>query len=503
MLTIADTIDHARRNFPEREALACGDIRLTYEAFYDRCRRLVGVMQNIGMQPGDRIAVLASNCHRYVELFAALPSGGFVFVPLNYRLAEAELAAIIEDSGARVLITDRNPGRLIDAVKQVLRWPEELESALAEATPAELGVGVQPSHLAALFYTGGTTGKPKGVMLSHANIVTNSFHKTIAVGLRSDEVFLAAPAMFHVAGIAPLLSLMTLGARTVVTEAFEPNVCLDLIEQEHCTMMMPVPTMLAAMVQAQVARPRDLSALRLLGHAASPISTELLRQAAATFPGVDLAEFYGATETTAIVTCQHHEELMVASPLVRSCGQPVPGVSVRVIDGSGAEATAGTVGEVIVQSRAVMMGYWQNPEATAQALKGGWFHTGDLGYVDGESNLFLVDRAKDMIVTGGENVYSIEVENALASHPDVVEVAVFGIPHQRWGEAVHAIVVSATTAPSLADELISHCRGLIAGFKVPKSIDIQTEPLPKSGPGKVLKRSLRDRFWEGRGGQIV
>ena len=252
-------------------------------------------------------------------------------------------------------------------------------------------------------------------MLSHANIVSNSFHKTIAVGLRSDEVFLAAPAMFHVAGIAPLLSLMSLGARTVVVEAFEPDVCLDLIEREHCTMMMPVPTMLAAMVPSQIARPRDLSALRLLGHAASPISTELLRRAAATFPGVDLAEFYGATEATAIVTCQHHEELMVESPLVRSCGQPVAGVSVRIIDGSGTEADCGVVGEVIVQSRAVMMGYWQNPEATAQALKDGWFHTGDLGYVDGESNLFLVDRAKDMIVTGGENVYSIEVENALAA----------------------------------------------------------------------------------------
>jgi long-chain acyl-CoA synthetase len=503
MLTIADTIDHARRNFPEREALACGDVRLTYASFYDRCRRLVGAMQDIGVQPGDRIAVLASNCHRYVELFAALPSGGFVFVPLNYRLAEAELGAIIADSGARVLITDRDPGQLTAAVKHVLRWPADLEAALAAATPAVLGVGVQPSDLAALFYTGGTTGKPKGVMLSHENIVSNSFHKTIAVGLRSDEVFLAAPAMFHVAGIAPLLSLMTLGARTVVTEVFEPDVSLDLIEQEHCTMMMPVPTMLAAMVQAQVARPRDLSALRLLGHAASPISTELLRQASATFPGVDMAEFYGATETTAIVTCQHHEELMVESPLVRSCGQPVPGVSVRVLDGSGAEANPGAIGEVIVQSRAVMMGYWQNPEATAQALKGGWFHTGDLGYVDGESNLFLVDRAKDMIVTGGENVYSIEVENALASHPDVIEVAVFGIPNERWGEAVHAVVVSATTSSSLAGELTAHCRGLIAGFKVPKSIDIQTEPLPKSGPGKVLKRSLRDAFWQGHGGQIV
>jgi long-chain acyl-CoA synthetase len=503
MLTIADTIDHARRNFPNREAFACGDVRLTYASFYDRCRQIVGVMQNLGLQPGDRVAVLALNCHRYVETFAALPSGGFVIVPLNYRLAEAELVDIVTDCGARILITDRNPGRVGDAVEQVLRWPEDLDVSMEAATPAALGVGVQPSDLAALFYTGGTTNKPKGVMLSHANIVSNSFHKTIAIGLRSDDVFLVAPAMFHVAGIAPLLSLMSLGARTVVMEAFEPEACLDLLEREHCTFMMPVPTMLAAMEQAQVARPRDLSALRLLGHAGSPISTELLRKAAAMLPGVDLAEFYGATETTAIVTCQHHEELMVESSLVRSCGQPVPGVSVRVIDSSGAEVAPGTIGEVIVQSRAVMMGYWQNPEATAQALRAGWFHTGDLGYADNEANLFIVDRAKDMIITGGENVYSVEVENALASHPDAIEVAVFGIPHERWGEAVHAVVVTATTAPALADELIAHCRGLIAGFKVPKSIDLQTEPLPKSGPGKVLKRSLRDAFWEGRGGHIA
>jgi long-chain acyl-CoA synthetase len=503
MLTIADAIAHAQRNFPEQEALCCRGVRLTYTDFYNRCAKLVGVMRERGLQPGDRVAVLASNCHRFVEAFAGLPAGGFVIVPLNYRLAEAELAVIVADGGARMLITDRDASLLAEHVEMVLRWPDELEAAMAIATPATLGVGVQPSDMAALFYTGGTTGKPKGVMLSHDNIVCNSFHKTIAVGLRSDDVFLAAPAMFHVAGIAPLLSLMSLGARTVVAEAFEPDVCLDLIDQERCTIMMPVPTMLAALVHSQNTRPRNLDALRLLGHAASPISTELLRQAATTFPGVDLAEFYGASETTAIVTCQHHEERMIESPLVRSCGQPVPGVSVRVVDATGAPVKPGEIGEVVVQSRAVMMGYWQDREATATALRGGWFHTGDLGYLDGTSHLFLVDRAKDMIVTGGENVYSIEVENALSSHPDVIEAAVFGIPHERWGEAVHAVVVSTNTSPTLPAELVAHCRPLIAGFKVPKSIDVQGEPLPKSGPGKILKRSMRDKFWESRGGNII
>jgi long-chain acyl-CoA synthetase len=503
MLTVADTLQHAVQRFPNLEALACGEHRFTFAEFHERCQRWLSVLSSLGLQPGDRVAVLATNCHRFVEAFIAIPAARLVIVPLNYRLAEPELVSILRDSGARVLITDRPAGQLAAEVEQVIAWPDELDALLANASNAEPHTAPDPEDLAALFYTGGTTGVPKGVMLSHANIVSNSFHKTIGVGLRPDDVFLAAPAMFHVAGIAPLLSLMTLGARTVVTAMFEPDTCLDLIAAERVTVMMPVPTMLAAMVDRQLTDPRDLSSLRLLGHAASPISTELLRRAAACFPGVDLAEFYGASETTAIVTCQHHEERLLDSPLVRSCGQPVPGVSVRVVDGNGEEQQVGTIGEVIVQSRAVMIGYWNNPEATAKALINGWFHTGDLGYVDDHHHLFLVDRAKDMIVTGGENVYSIEVENVLASHPAVQEVAVFGIPSERWGEAVHAVVVSATTDPHLETELIEHCRASIAGFKVPKTIEIRQDPLPKSGPGKVLKRSLRDAFWQGRRGNLV
>ena len=503
VLTIAETIDHARRNFPDREALVCGDTRLTFTEVHRRCEQVVGAMQALGMRPGDRVAVLAANCHRFVEAFVALPSGGMVIVPLNYRLADDELAAILQDCGARLLITDRDSGMLADSVERVIRWPDELEAAMAQAAPANLDGVASPDDVAALFYTGGTTGKPKGVMLTHANIVINSFHKTVAVGLRSDEVFLAAPAMFHVAGIAPLLSLMTLGARTVSYPMFDPAGCLDAIEREDCTMMMPVPTMLAAMVDEQRRQPRSLPALRLLGHAASPISTDLLERATHTFPGVDLAEFYGATETTAIVTCLHHEEDLIDSPLARSCGQPVPGVSVRIAAPDGSEQATGEIGEVLIRSGAVMAGYWNNPAATAAALHDGWYRSGDLGYLDGTSHLFLVDRAKDMIVTGGENVYSIEVENALASHPDVVEAAVFGVPDARWGEAVHALVVSISPNPNLAAELIAHCRTQIAAFKVPKAIDIRSEPLPKSGPGKVLKRELRNPFWKDHDGNLV
>jgi long-chain acyl-CoA synthetase len=509
VLTVAEAVEQSCRNFPDAETLICGSTRLRFDEFYRRCQRLVGAMQARGLQPGDRIAVLAANCHRFVEAFVGLPSGGFIVVPLNYRLTDGELAAILADSGARLLLTDRAATPLADSVEQTLVWPDDYETALAAATPAELGIGVVPEDVAALFYTGGTTGKPKGVMLTHANLAANLLQKIIGADLRSSDVFLAAPAMFHVAGIAPLLSLMALGAPTVVFPMFDPAGCLDALEREGCSVMYPVPTMLAALVDEQRRQPRSLPKLRLFGHAASPISTALLRQAVATFPGVEMAEFYGATETTAIVTALHHEEALLESPLARSCGRPVPGVSVRAIAPDGTERSTGEIGEVVIRSRAVMAGYWQNPSATEAALVDGWYRSGDLGYVDDHGYLFLVDRAKDMIVTGGENVYSIEVENVLATHAAVVEAAVFGIPDDRWGEAVHAVVVVAPSPTAAADDavlvaaLIAHCRTVIAAFKVPKSITIRTEPLPKSGPGKILKRALRDPYWEGRSSDLV
>jgi long-chain acyl-CoA synthetase len=465
-------------------------------------------MRSIGAAKGDRVAVLAANCHRYVEAFIGLPGAGLVIVPLNLRLTPAELGSVLVDSGARFLITDREPGPLADLVERVIIWPDELESLMAATRAAVVLAGADPeiaesavaeSDLAALFYTGGTTGKPKGVMLTHANLVANSFHKTITVGLRSDDVFLAAPAMFHVAGVAPILSLISLGARVVAFPAFDPAGCLDAIAREKVTVMMPVPTMVAAMVEEQTVRPRDVSSLRLLGHAASPMSREAIRRAVATFPLASLAEFYGATETASIVTAQLGEEALIDSDLLGSCGQPAVGVSVRVTRHDGTECATGEIGAVVVRGRNVTPGYWNNPEATAEAFRNGWYVTGDLGYFDAESRLFLVDRAKDMIVTGGENVYCIEVEDALYRHPSVLEAAVFGIPHQRWGEAVHAVVVirPGFERAELADELQTHVRGLVAGYKVPKSIDVRTDPLPKSGPGKILKRALRATFWSG------
>ncbi len=312
-------------------------------------------------------------------------------------------------------------------------------------------------------------------------------------------MYLAVAPFFHVAGTAPLVSILWMGGSLVVLPAFDAANSLDQIERHRATVAIPVPTMVSALVAEQAARPRQIASLRLLGHAGSPITTDLLRRAHETFPQAELAQFYGATETASIVTCMPHEERHLEGGRLGSVGQPVVGVEVAVIDGDGVPCPAGVVGEVIVRGPNVMVGYFEDEAATEAAFVDGWYRSGDVGYVDDEHYLYLLDRAKDMIVTGGENVYSLEVEDALGSHPAVLEVAVFGVPDERWVEAVHAVVVvrdASLMTDSLEDELRQHCRATIAGFKVPKAISIQADPLPKSGPGKILKRQLRAPYWD-------
>ncbi len=493
MITLAGPIEYARTCFGDRVAVVDGDLTLTYAQLAERGDRLAAGLAELGVRGGDRVALLAANGHRYLEAFFGVPASGVVLVPLNTRLAQGELAHIVRHSGAKVLITDRDPGELAELVEHVVSIPDRYEALVDGAIRLPEAATVLPSDIAALFYTGGTTGLPKGVMLTHANLIANAFNKTIACSLSIDDVFLAAPAMFHVAGIAPLTGLAWLGARTVTVPAFDAALCLDVIAEHRVTFFLPVPTMLAALVVEQRARPRDVSSLRLLGHAGSPIAAELIRQAHEVFPETELAQFYGATETSSVVTRLRHEESTLGTDLAGSCGQPAVGVAVRTVRPDGSDCLPGEVGEVLARSNAVTIGYWDDPVATAEALRGGWYHTGDLGYLNERNYLFVVDRAKDMIVSGAENVYSVEVEDALYRHAAVAEAAVFGVPDETWGEAVHAVVVLHPGEAATAGELRAHCRGLIAGYKVPKMIEISTEPLPKSGPGKILKRVLRDR----------
>jgi long-chain acyl-CoA synthetase len=495
MTTALSPLVRATQVAANRTAVLCGDVELTYRQVWDRCRRLVGGLHGLGLGPGDRVAVVGPNCHRYLEIYQAVPGAGMVLVPLNSRHTDAELRYALEDSGTKVLFAGRAADGLSDAVERIVDLGEGYEALLASAEPAPLPVEVPEDALAGLFYTGGTTGKSKGVMLAHRAVIANSFHYLPIYTFSPDTRWLVAAPMFHLAGSMAVLATVWNAGRHVMLPAFDPARALDLIEEHGVTATIAVPTMLAAMSEEQLARPRDVSSLRHITHGGAPCATETLRRARRAFPNAELVEIYGATETAPIATVLRHEEELLDTRQARSCGQPAVGVEVAVVAPDGSPAASGEVGELVVRGPNVMAGYWNKPEETAAALVDGWYRTGDLGYQSDDAYVYLVDRAKDMIVTGGENVYSTEVEEVLYRHPAVLEAAVFGVPDARWGEAVHAVVVPRHAVEPEA--LIAHCREAIAAYKVPKAIELRDEPLPKSGAGKVLKRELREPYWQG------
>jgi long-chain acyl-CoA synthetase len=493
--TMIDPLARAMRVAPAQVAVRCGEVELSYAQTWERCRRLIGALRGLGMGEGDRVAVVGANCHRYLELYQAVPGAGMVLVPLNQRHTAAELQYALEDSGARVLFAGAGTGAESVGIEHVIDLDAGYEELIASAPPADFPPDLPPETLAGLFYTGGTTGAAKGVMLTHRNLVANALHFQACWSFGPDTRWLIVAPLFHAAGSIAVLASVWNAAEQVVLPAFVPGAALDLVERHRVTATLVVPTMLAALTDEQQARPRDVSTLRRISHGGAPIATDTLRRAHAAFPEAELLHIYGATETSPIATLLKGEERLLDAPRARSCGQPAVGVAVGILATDGAQAAPGTVGEVVVRGDNVMAGYWNKPEETAAALVGGWYHTGDLGYLDECAFLYLVDRAKDMIVTGGENVYSIEVEEALSRHPAVAEAAVFGIPDARWGEAVHAVVVPRADVSD--EELREHCRSLIGGYKVPKTIELRSEPLPKSGAGKVLKRELRQAHWQG------
>jgi long-chain acyl-CoA synthetase len=440
------------------------------------------------LEPGARVGFLGANSLAHVEAWLGVPAAGGVLVSLNYRLAPQELAFIARDAELSMLITDRER---LDVARSLgvplVEWDDLVAGPRVERPD------LPPDTLAAISYTGGTTGTPKGVMLSHGNLLANAQHNLAATGHRPDQRWLHVCPMFHVAGTANLVACTWVGAEQVVLPRFDAAAVLEAIERERITHTVLVPTMLAMLLDAPGSDDADLSSLRHVQYAASPISAELQRRVLERLPDCDVAQFYGMTEAAPTVTHLTPEDHRHGRALA-SVGTPVPGVEVDV------RGPAGEPGELWIRGPNIMLGYWKRPDATADALVDGWYRSGDIVSTDEHGYLYLVDRAKDMIVTGGENVYSLEVEAALLRHPAVAEAAAFAVPDDRWGEAVHAVVVRGDDIT--ADALLDHCRAHIASFKVPREIELRDEPLPKSGAGKVLKTQLREPFWEGHSRRV-
>ena len=500
MYTINDSIQRARTIFGSRTGVVHGETRRSYAELGERIDR-VGVLMRRLTEPGDRVALWSLNSDKFLELFFGIPISGRVIVPHNTRWAEPELVYATEDAGAKVLICDRDPGGLAASVDRVIRLDtDEYESLLSGASIDDpiSDVQVAPNTLAGLFYTGGTTGAAKGVMLTHANLMANAVQVQLAQPILNDDRYLTMAPMFHAAGLYSALVLPLVGASNIILGAFDPGAALDLIEGEQATCAIAVPAMLSAMCETQATEPRNLSSMRWLSHGASPVALEVLRRADELFK-CELIHLYGATELSPIAAIFRHEEQYLDSKRAKSCGQGPPGVEIRIVGPANKAVPRGMAGEVAVRGPSVMAGYWNKPEQTAEVLlDDGWYLSGDIGYLDEDGYLFLVDRAKDMIVSGGENVYCTEVEDALYSHPGVLEATVFGVPDKQWGEAVQAAIVLRAGVQVDEAELISHCRERIAGYKVPKGFEFRSEALPKSGAGKVLKRVLREPYWSGK-----
>jgi long-chain acyl-CoA synthetase len=489
----------------------------TWDEFAERVARLAGVFAGYSVAVGDRIAILAHSSHRYAEAFFAAPWIGAIAVPLNTRLALPELLAIAADASPVLVLTDRSFASAALALAE--SRPSIRAVIFADDGPVPGGMmgmeaimsapapdaGCGGGDVAAIFYTGGTTGLPKGVMMTHDNLFTNSLNLIGYSGVNETSVTLHCGPWFHLAAAARVYSTTIVAGRHVILPRFEPGEVLAAIDRERVTVATFVPTMLGMLLHHPDFERADLSSLEYISYGGAPMPEALIVEAMEKLPHVRFAQAYGMTELSPVATFlspRDHAEGLKNRRLLRSGGRAVFNAEVKIVDTQGHELPRGEIGEIVVRGPMVMKGYWGRPEATAEAIRDGWMHTGDAGRMDEDGYIYVEDRVKDMIVSGGENVYSIEVENAIYLHPAIAQCAVIGIPHPVWGEAVHAVVTTKAGESVTPDELIAHCRELIAGYKAPKSVEVRTAPLPLSSVNKIHKAVIRAPYWQGMARQV-
>ena len=509
--TVADILREQARIIPDETAVIEDGRRISFREIDEASSRIAGRLIAEGVQPQQRIAYLAKNCEHFFAFLFGAAKANAALAPINFRLAAPEIGYIVEDSGAPFLIVGPDFAETAEkAVASLARKPRLIALGFDRPgfTRHDVWIGDAPADdpraptsrdddLIQL-YTSGTTGLPKGVQLTHANYLAIFPLADESGGLRYQpgDAVLAVMPFFHVAGVNIALIALAKGARTVIVRDCVPSAMLDLIAREKVNHAFLAPAILLMLMQAPEMAGADLSSMKTLSYGASPISEDLLRRAKARFR-CEFTQFYGMTETTGSGTLLREAAHDPAKGKLRSCGEAWPGVEVRIVDGEGRDVPANAVGEIVMRTSMVMKGYWNKPEATAAAVRNGWMHTGDAAYRDEDGFIFIYDRVKDMIVTGGENVYPAEVENAIFGHPDVADVAVIGVPDEKWGETVKAVVVPKPGVTPNAESVIAWARERIAGYKAPRSVDF-VAAIPRNITGKILRRELRKSYWEGR-----
>ncbi len=481
-------------------ALMFGDRRTSYAELEARSNAVAAMLKAKGVEPGQRVAWLGRNCDRWYDLFFGCAKAGVCLAPINFRLAPPEIAFILRDSEAPlVFATPEFVGVLDEATADLEKKPRIVTIDAFDALPDDappVTTAHAPHEDVLQLYTSGTTGLPKGVQLTHGNyaaFLTTSSRVDGFSYLARDTVLVMMP-LFHVAGVNVSFAGLASGSRVIVLSDFVPKDVLRLIRQERVAHMFLVPAMIQMLLQAPEMEGADLSSLKTVAYGASPISEAVLAAAKERF-GCEFIQFYGMTESTGAGTYLAPAEHV--SERLRSCGKPWPGLQVKVADADGRELPPGEVGEIMIRGAIVMKGYWKRYMATEETLADGWLRTGDAGYRDADGFFYVHDRMKDMIVSGGENIYPAEVENAIFGCPGVADVAVIGVPDDKWGEAVKAIVVPTEGTQPDPKTIIAWARNRIAGYKAPKSIDF-VDLLPRNSSGKVLRRELRQKYWAGR-----
>jgi fatty-acyl-CoA synthase len=521
-LTPVRFLRYSERQFPRKTAVVCQDLRFTYAEFGDRVGHLAGALRAAGVKPGDRVAFLSLNCHRLLEAYYGVLEAGGVLLPLNIRLAVPELTYILNDSGATVLFLEQEFVGLVDSFRQDLRtvrsfyqldgtpqagWlsVQTYEQMLASATPyREELMTFDENSVAEMFYTSGTSASPKGVMLSHRNVYLHAMNLAVYHHARYENVLMHTIPLFHANGWGAAHTITLVGGTHVMLPRFLPEEVFRLVEEERVSALSLVPIMAMVLVNSPARSKYDLKSVEwsVIGGAAS--SPTLIREVEEKL-GFKCFSGYGLTETApSLATAELKPDMQRTSTpeerhvMQAMTGYAYPGSELRVVDAEDNDVPRDgvTMGEIIARSDGVMAGYWRQPEATAEAMRGGWFHTGDMAVIAENGYILIVDRKKDIVVSGGENISSLEVEKVLAAHPGVYEAAVIPVADQKWGEVPRAVVVAKPGSKPSEVELIEFCRARLAHYKCPQSIEF-CEGLPKTATGKVLKRELRKKYQTG------
>ncbi|WP_293387849.1 long-chain-fatty-acid--CoA ligase [Nevskia sp.] len=508
VLTVADIPRYWGGQTPDRIALIDQQGTATFAQLDSASSRVANALIGHGVPARSNIGFLGKNSARYFELLFGVAKAGCAMAALNWRLAIAELVPIIEDAQCPLVFVDREFVSVVETIARQCAQPFEivvfdsnssdpqaLDAWLAAVDDADPQLRIHPLDTAVLIYTSGTTGKPKGVELTHRafDAMRLCEHLSGAYDWRPGDMMLTVMPVFHLVGTGLSLQALYNGAGITILPMLDPGKALALIQRDRPTICALVPTAIQMLIDHPDAKTTDFSSLRLMMYAGAPITAALLRRALVE-TGCQFMQFYGASESLGPLTLlrpdQHDPD---DEPKLRSCGKPLPEIEIRIRDPDGYDLPDGQPGELWIRGPTIFRSYWRQPEATAAVLKDGWYRTGDAGYRDAEGFIYLVDRVKDMIVTGGENVYSAEVEQALARHPAVHSCVVIGLPDPKWGEKVTAVIVLAPDLKATAQEITAHCRELLAGYKIPKSVFF-TDALPLGGTGKILKRAVREQY---------